>query len=174
MNPVTHLLASWSVADVLGLRGRDRVAVTWCGVLPDADGLGLLVDGANRLLGQAHTWHYYGAYHHALLHGLFAAVMIPLTLSIFAVNRLRACAAGSLVVHIHFLCDVAGSRGPDLQDLWPLDAWPNIAITLLLVAFAPYRAVGEGCSPLGVFSAAGDRVFVEKVRGYWRTLRQAG
>jgi inner membrane protein len=190
MNPITHFLASWSLADVLRLRARDQALATWCGVLPDADGLGVLVDGANRLLGHPGTW-YYGQYHHVLLHGLFAAVCIPLVLAFFAVNRLRMFTVGFLAVHLHFLCDIVGARGPTTDDIWalpylapfsaqltvqwsgqwPLNAWPNIVFTLLLIAFAFYRAIGSGYSPVGIFSARADRVFVETVRNRWRTLR---
>jgi inner membrane protein len=190
MSPITHFLASWSLADALRLRARDRALATWCGVLPDADGLGLLLDGVNRLLGRAGSG-YYGGYHHAVLHGIFAAVAVPLVLSFFAVSRLRMFAVGLLAMHLHFLCDGVGSRGPGADDLWPLpylapfsrrlalqwsgqwplDAWPNILFTLLLIAFAFYRAVGAGYSPVGVFSAGADRVFVETVRSRWRRFR---
>lgn len=187
MSPITHFLASWSLADALRLRARDRALATWCGVLPDTDGLGVLVDGVNRLLGRAGSW-YYGEYHHAVLHGVFAAVAIPLILSFFAANRLRMFAVGVLAVHLHFLCDVVGSRGPSPEDLWPLpylapfsqrltlqwsgqwplDAWPNMVFTLFLIAFAFFRVIGRGYSPVGVFGARADRVFVETVRNRWR------
>jgi inner membrane protein len=190
MSPITHFLASWSLADALRLRARDRALATWCGVLPDADGLGLLLDGVNRLLGRAGSG-YYGEYHHAVLHGIFAAVAVPLVLSFFAARRLRMFAVGLLVMHLHFLCDVVGSRGPGADDLWPLpylaplsrrltiqwsgqwplDAWPNILLTLLLIAFALFRAIGAGYSPVGVFSDRADRAFVETIRVRWRMFR---
>ena len=55
MSPATHLLISWVVADAAQLEPRDRKLVTWCGVLPDLDGLGLLADLANELLGRPET-----------------------------------------------------------------------------------------------------------------------
>ena len=191
MSPITHFLASWSMADALRLRARDRALGTWCGVLPDGDGLCVLLDGANRLLGRAGSW-YYGEYHHAVLHGVFAAVAFPLVLSFFAANRLRMFAVGVLAAHLHFLCDVVGSRGPGAEDLWPLpylapfsqcltiqwsgqwplDGWPNMLFTLLLIAFAFFRAIGVGYSPVGVFGTEADRVFVETVRNRWRMFRR--
>jgi inner membrane protein len=190
MSPITHFLASWSVADVLRLRARDLTLATLCGILPDADGLGVLVDGANRLLGQPDSG-YYGQYHHALLHGLPAAVAIPLTLSFFAVDRARLFVVGFVAVHLHFLCDVAGSRGPSADDIWPLpylapfsdrltihwsgqwqlSAWPNIAFTLILIGFVFVRAITSGYSPIGVFSAGADRAFITTVRNRWRAIR---
>src|SRR5262245_26818452 len=118
MSPITHFLASWTVADGARLRGRDQALVTWCGVLPDLDGLGVLVDWSNRLLGRPTSW--YVEYHHALLHGLLGAIVIPAALSALAVKRLRVFAIGFVAAHLHFLCDLVGSRGPDVDDVWPI------------------------------------------------------
>lgn len=46
MNPITHLLASWSLAEASALDERDRAVVAWVGVAPDLDGFGALVDEA--------------------------------------------------------------------------------------------------------------------------------
>ena len=189
MSPITHFLASWSLADALRLRARDLALATWCGVLPDADGLGALADAVNRLLGRPDSW-YYGQYHHALFHNLFAAVAIPLVLSIFAVNRLRFFVLGLFGVHLHFLCDVIGSRGPGADDIWPLpyfapfseratiqwpgqwplNAWPNIVFTALLIFYVLFGSVRSGYSPVGIFSTRADRAFVRAVRNRWRAL----
>ena len=59
MSPATHLLASWVIADRAALTRRNRNLVTWCGVLPDLDGLGLGVDIANALLGRPETAYYH-------------------------------------------------------------------------------------------------------------------
>lgn len=42
MSPVTHLLASWSLAEASGLDSRERAVVAWIGLSPDLDGLGVL------------------------------------------------------------------------------------------------------------------------------------
>lgn len=189
MNPVTHLLASWSVAGAARQRDRDLALATWCGVLPDIDGLGVVVDEFNELTGRPESW-YFGEYHHALLHGLFGATVISLSLSLFARRRLRTFLVGFGVAHLHFLCDVVGSRGPDADDIWPirylapfserltirwsgqwaLNAWPNILLTAVLLAFVFYRAAGDGYSPVGMFSVRADHIFVETVRARWRRL----
>lgn len=189
MSPITHFLASWSLTDALRLRARDLALATWCGVLPDADGLGVLADGVNRLLGRPSSW-YYGQYHHALLHNILAAVAIPLVLSIFAANRLRMFVLGLVAVHLHLLCDVVGSRGPGADDFWPLpylapfsghgmiqwsgqwplNAWPNIVFTVLLIFYVLFRSVRSGYSPVGVFSMGADRAFIQAVRNRWRAF----
>ncbi len=47
MSPLTHLIGSWLVATATTNNPRDRKLVTWVGVLPDADGLGLIPDVMN-------------------------------------------------------------------------------------------------------------------------------
>ena len=183
MSPITHFLVAWTAADVARIRGRDATVVAACGVLPDADGLGIVVDGVNTLFGRGPSWHY-GEYHHLLLHGILGAVAIPLALLPFARERARTFLWGFVAVHLHLLCDLVGSRGPSPDDLWPLhylapfsergtlvwsgqwelNAWPNVALTLLLLLYAFYRAVASGYSPVGVFSARADRAVVETVR----------
>jgi membrane-bound metal-dependent hydrolase YbcI (DUF457 family) len=183
VSPITHFLAAWTAAGAVGLRNRDAAIVAACGVLPDADGLGILVDGAQALLGRGPSW-YYGEYHHLLLHGIFGAVVIPLAFLPFASDRVRTFFWGFLAVHLHLLCDLVGSRGPSPDDLWPLhylapfsergtvvwggqwplNAWPNVVLTLALLGYAFYRAAVSGYSPVGVFSVRGDRAFVETVR----------
>ncbi len=190
MSPITHFLASWTLGDSARCDGRDRAVVTWCGVLPDADGLGAIVDAVNSALGRPESW-YYGLYHHSLLHGAFGAILIPGLLSLFAINRARMFIVGVAAVHLHLLCDFVGSRGPSTDDIWPiqylapfsdavsvawkgqwpLNGWPNIALTVLLLVWVFARAVRTGYSPVGVFSQRADRIFVETVRHRWTALR---
>ena len=40
MSPITHLLASWTVASIPKLEKRDRAIITLAGISPDIDGLG--------------------------------------------------------------------------------------------------------------------------------------
>jgi hypothetical protein len=44
MNPETHLLASWVIAAKTTNNQRDCRLVTLAGILPDVDGLGVIVD----------------------------------------------------------------------------------------------------------------------------------
>ena len=92
MSPVTHLLASWIIAAKTTDNPRDCRLVTLAGILPDADGLGLIVDVARPMLGLPAT-HLYGQYHHYLLHGAFGAVLVAGLLAAFARRRWRV--AGS-------------------------------------------------------------------------------
>ena len=47
MNPVSHLLTGWIVANTADLTTRDRVVVTLAGLAPDIDGLGIEIGRAH-------------------------------------------------------------------------------------------------------------------------------
>ena len=191
VNPITHLLASWTLADNVVSDRRDRNLITWAGVLPDLDGLGVVADVGHKLLAGNDSWHY-GDYHHQLLHGLPGAVVLPALLALRGVERLKVFAFGFVAVHLHLLCDLVGSRGPTAVDIWPvwylapfsdrpvllwqgqwpLNAWPNVVFTLALLAYAFWAAVARGYCPVGLFSAKADVVVVQTLRTRWRKLRR--
>ena len=119
MSPETHLLASWIIAAKTTDNPRDCRLVTLAGILPDADGLGLIVDAASSAVGGKATF-LYPDYHHWLLHGGFGGVIIAGTLACFARQHWRVTLLALLVFHVHLLCDLLGSRGPSPSDLWPI------------------------------------------------------
>jgi inner membrane protein len=190
VSPITHLLGSWLAAAGLTDNPRDRRLVTMAGVLPDLDGLGLLLDLPNRLLGRPETF-YYAQYHHFLLHGVFGALALAGLAALLARHRGRVALAALAVVHLHLLCDLAGSRGPSPSDLWPiyygapftgdpmwvwqgqwrLDGWLNRVISVLLLGWAMAIAVRRGDSFVGVFSRRADAVFVGVLRKWHQSLR---
>jgi hypothetical protein len=178
VSPITHLLASWIVASETTDNLRDRALVTWAGVLPDLDGLGLIVD-----LATGHDY-YYPKYHHWLAHGLPGALVCSGILAAFGRRRWRVFALCLLTFHLHLLCDLVGSRGPSPDDLWPifyfgpistvpmwewrhqwpLDGWINRIITIVLLAWALWLTVKKGDSFVGLFSRRADKVFVSVLR----------
>jgi hypothetical protein len=91
MSPETHLFASWIIAAKTTRNLRDCRLVALAGILPDADGLGLIVDMFNNMRG---GWQsaLYAQYHHYVLHGAFGAVVIAGTLACFARDRGRVSA----------------------------------------------------------------------------------
>jgi len=183
MSPITHFLISWGVADTVKLSPRDRALVTLAGVAPDLDGLPVLVDLGARLLGRPDPF-LYGQYHHMLTHGLPAAIVLALLAGLSAVARVRTGVLAFLVIHLHLLCDLVGSRGPSVDDIWPLsylaplstqwmltwsgqwalNAWPNVLLTLAFLVLALARATKRGYSPLGLVSSRADAVFVATLR----------
>jgi inner membrane protein len=191
MQPATHLFVAWLAADSARLQPRDRALVTWCGVLPDLDGLGLLADLSNHLLHRTQSY-YYPEYHHFLTHGLPAAFLLPGLLCLFGRERLKVLLWGVAVFHLHLLCDLVGSRGPSPTDLWPvyylaplarqpmlvwlhqwrLDGWPNFVLTLSALALIFWRAVRCGGSPVSLFSTKADRRVVSVLRMWAASLRR--
>jgi inner membrane protein len=195
MNPVTHLLASWTVADAACTESKDREIVTWAGMAPDLDGLVVLGDLVRPFLGLPPAF-YYAQYHHSLTHGLPAAAVTALAAGFIATRKARTALLAFLVFHIHLLCDIVGSRGPTPESIWPLpylaplsqrwtiewrgqwplNAWPNIALTLLLLAVVLVRAARRGYSPVGLFSKRADAAYLIALCNAWpfRHLRGRG
>lgn len=191
MSPTTHLLASWIVAAKTTDNPRDRRLVSLAGVLPDLDGLGLVVDVFNGATGRARTA-YYQDYHHVLLHGLFGAVIVSAVMAALARRRLRVALLSLLTFHLHLLCDYVGSRGPDKGDKWPiaylspfsqkltwfcpwqwpLAGWRNDIISFVLFITPMGMAVKLGYSVIGVFSVKADKPFVDTLQKWWRDCRR--
>ncbi len=194
MSPETHLLASWIIAAKTTDNPRDCRLVTLAGLLPDADGLGLIVDVVGGWLGTKQT-HLYAQYHHYLLHGALGGILIAAVFACFAKRRWRVALLALLVFHLHLLCDFVGSRGPALEDLWPifylgpfdkdpmwvwkgqwrLDSWINRYLTVALFVWALWLPVRLGYSVVGVFSGRADQVFVGVLRKWhdgWTRRRE--
>ena len=181
MNPATHFLAGWAVANAGSLGRRDRALVTLAGVVPDVDGFGILPELLT--LGSERPIRWWSDYHHVLGHNLLLGVLV--TAGVFAVARRRARAAALAFAgfHLHLVCDLAGARGPDgsqweIPYLWPfwkswllawsgqweLNAWPNILMTVALLAAMFYLAWRRGYSPVGIVSERADAAFVATLR----------
>ncbi len=194
MSPETHLLASWIIAAKTTDNPRDCRLVTLAGILPDADGLGLIADLAGRWFGGKQT-HFYGHFHHYLLHGALGGILIAALLACFARRRWRVVLLALLVFHLHLLCDFVGSRGPAPEDLWPifyfgpfdkdpmwvwkgqlrLDGWFNRYLSVALFLWALWLPVSLGHSVVGVFNRRADAVFVGVLRKWhdaWARRRE--
>lgn len=155
--------------------------VTLASVIPDFDGLGLVVDLATRHTAQPLDW--WGRYHHVLGHNIGFALCCILLASAFSQQRLRTALLVGISFHLHLLGDLIGARGPD-GDQWPipyllpfskhpeliwsgqwaLNAWPNMAITAALLFMTVLLARQRGCSPLQIFSSRADAAFVKAIR----------
>jgi inner membrane protein len=191
VSPIAHLFASWLIAAKTTRHARDCRLATLAGLLPDADGLGLVVDIASDLLGYKPT-QYYALYHHYWLHGFLGAVIISLGLAALARDKLRVALVAFLLFRLHVLCDFVGSRGPSPDDLWPifyfgpfdkdpmwlwkgqwrLDGWQNQTFTVICFVAVLWLATREGHSPLGVFNRRADQRFVSVLREWTAKLKQ--
>ncbi|MES3023762.1 MAG: metal-dependent hydrolase [Pseudomonadota bacterium] len=186
MSPITHMLVGWVGLERFQLARRDKAIVVLAGLTPDLDGLGIVVDFATRTFGLAET-DYYQAFHRMYGHGLTAAVLIAALAAACGVRRWRVACCAFVSVHLHFLCDLIGSRGTTAEDIWgiyyltpfskaypiswsgqwPLVGWQNMLVTAVLLAITLRRASNLGYSPLGMISESGDKVFVATLRK-WR------
>ena len=193
MSPFAHLVGSWLVASATTNNPRDRKLVTLAGVLPDVDGLGVVVDVVGSLIsGKENTFHYYQRYHHILLHGWPGAVAVSILLMFFARQRWQVLLLCLLTFHLHLLCDLVGSRGPTIGDFWPicysepifrhpiwfwksqwkLDGWQNQTIFATLLATSIWLAVKRGYSFVEVVSERADKVFVQVLRQWFGDERR--
>lgn len=180
MNPVTHFLAGWLVANAGRLERRDRALVAVSGVIPDIDGLGIISAVTNWDSG--HGLALYGEYHHVLAHNIFFGVTVAAAAYAISKNKRVTAFLSLLSFHLHLLGDLLSGRGPDgtawtisyffpLSDMqlswagqWELNAWPNFAITTVALLLTLWLVWKRGFSPVGIFSLRADRAVVEALR----------
>lgn len=155
------------------------------GVLPDIDGLGLVVDIVGGWIkGNGDLFNYYHRYHHYLTHGWPGALVICGLLALFARQKPRTALLCLLTFHLHLLCDILGSRGPGPDDFWPilygkplfrnpvwiwhgqwpLFGWQNSVIFVALLLLALWASAKKGVSFLEFFGQRVDSTFVRLLR----------
>jgi inner membrane protein len=189
MNPVTHLLISWLFAEIpRSLSRKDKAAIIVVGVLPDIDGIGAIAEHFTRDKADPLLW--FAQYHH-MLHNVSFGLEVAAIASLFARRRLLVGSLGFLAFNVHIVCDVIGSRGPDgyqwpilylfpfsrtpeltWYGQWPLNSWPNFAITLLTILAALWLARERGYSVVMLFSQKADAAIVETIRRRFPTKQK--
>ncbi len=181
MNPASHFLISWAVANTADITRRDRALVTLSGVVPDIDGVGIIAELLTENTTTPLIW--YSKYHHVLGHNLGMGLVLAAAVFLLSVRRWMSALLALLVFHLHLLGDLVGSRGPDgyqwpipylfpfsadwtltWEGQWELNAWPNILVTLLVLGITLYLAWKRGRSPLEMISLKADTAFVAKLR----------
>ena len=187
MNPITHGLAAWVLLANAPRETtrRERVIITVGGLIPDVDGIGAVPDMLTRWFTSNPTG-FFQDYHHDLhtvwfagLTTLAAAALAQGPLARRALTAALFCAA----FHLHLLCDVIGSRGPDgsIWDIpywrpftesghwewsgqWRLDGWQNITITVVLLLVTAVLAVKRGRTIVEVVSTRADQAVVDALK----------
>jgi inner membrane protein len=189
MSPITHFLAGWTVANSAKVTKRDRMLIALAGVLPDIDGIGVVIDLFTR--NKDNPFEYYQRYHHVFGHNLLFSIVATIAAFILAVQKRTTAVLVLLSIHLHFLCDIVGSRGSGddfwavpyfwpftsrgyyWTGQWPLNGWQNFLITGILLAFTFYWSWKRGYSPLEMVSAKMDRGVVQALRNRFGNPSQA-
>jgi inner membrane protein len=180
MNPITHGLLGWCGAQRWCRARRDQALVTIAALIPDVDGFGAVIDLATGRVEAPDGW--YVTFHRTIGHNVFFAVGSAVALALVARDRLKTGLLALAMIHLHLLCDLVGSKGPDGEiwsfpyffplskyevgwsGQWELNAWPNMLLTVLLLIVAMRQAWRFGFSPLWFISARADQAFVETLR----------
>lgn len=180
MNPITHFLTGWVLANAANLNRRERALVTAAGVIPDIDGAGILAEVLTSNSDHPLLW--WSEYHHMLGHNLVFGIMV--TAGVLAAHRKwKIALLAFLSFHLHLFEDLIGARGPDdyqwpipyfypfsktfeltWSGQWALNAWPNFLITGILLASTFYLAWKRAYSPLEMISSRADKIFVMTLR----------
>lgn len=145
--------------------------MTVAAVIPDVDGLGVIpqVLTANS----AHPLMWFSRYHHSL-HTLVFAIVVAFAGFAIAKRKWMTSLLVLLSFHLHLVEDIMGSRGPDgyhwpipylkpfspveiaWHGQWALNAWPNAAITAVLIIVSLWLARERGFSFMEMFSRKAD------------------
>lgn len=153
------------------------------GILPDLDGLGIVVDLINLKFFATAT-DYYSAAHHLWLHGLLGSLLIAGLLWLLSSRHYRVFWIALIIAHLHLVCDLLGSRGPNPQDIWPiaywgpfwtkpeyswmgqwrLDSWQNLVITASSLAACFYSLWRKATSPFEWVWPTGHRLLLSTLR----------
>jgi hypothetical protein len=172
-----HLFVSWHLARLVT---QDVVVRRWigcAGLVADLDGVGVVAD---IITGQPR---YYEAWHHLLGHNLFVGILLFGLAGVWC-RSWRVAGWTWVGFHVHLTGDLLSGRGPDGSGWpvvygWPvsgyewqwagqirLDAWPNTAAFLALLAWAVVAIKRGGRSPLELLSSRLDR----QVLGAFRSV----
>jgi inner membrane protein len=181
MNVLTHFFAGWALSLPANLERRDRGLVVLASVAPDLDAAAMIGDIVQRR--PLDSFELYATYHHLLGHNLLFALLASVACGLLARRKLLVGGLALLAIHVHFLCDIVGSAGPDGSHWeipylmpfsgswqlavgwqWALNAWPNILITALLLALTLHVAWRRGYSPVGLLSQRADQALVAALR----------
>jgi inner membrane protein len=180
----THAMLSWILAESAPANRfdrRSRIAITVAGIAPDLDGLGAPFEVLSH---GALPW--FTAYHHRIFHNGLAAVLFAVLAWAWCRRDWRVGLMALVAAHLHFVCDLLGSRGPDGHDWpipylvpfsgwecrwsgqWALNAWPNIATTIAALVFITWLGARRGRTPIEMLHLNLDRTITARLQAWWR------
>jgi len=176
-------MAGWAVGLPADLSTRDRGLIVLASVSPDVDALPVAIDLIRG--SSADGMEFWSRFHHSA-HNLPFAIGMSIACLALAKRRVLTGTLAFLAIHLHYICDIIGSRGPDgyqwpipflspfsdswqltVPWQWELNAWPNMVVAVALLALILYVAWRRGYSPVGIFSSRADQAFVAVLRGWF-------
>lgn len=189
MNPITHFLVGWVVANSADLNRKERAAVAISGVIPDIDSVGIIAEKLTLHSDRPHLW--WSHYHHVLAHNLGFGLLAALIIFILSNKKITTTSLALLSFHLHLFGDILGGRGPDSyqwpvpyllpfsnvweiywQGQWAINAWQNFLITGIALIITFFLAWKRGFSLIEIFSTTADRAFVETLRNRFKNFKQ--
>lgn len=173
-------MLSWISATCFKVKRRERKLITFSGIAPDIDGFGALVDPVAKQFGYYTS--YWFEYHHQLHNVSFAVFLASVGFFLSKANKLKVAIIIFCVVHLHYLCDLIGSKSPDgyqwpipylspfsqsiqltWEYQWELNAWPNIMIAVMLSLVVVTLSRKKVTSPFELISARLNDTFLKMV-----------
>lgn len=179
MNIPAHVLSGWCFGDVFGQTRRERLLIMVAAMVPDFDGIGILISEA-----------YYIKFHHVYGHNVFFGLLLSALLAMFSgARRVRNFAIYLLIFHLHLLLDLVGSGpGWGMYYLWPLNmyylespyvwefqSWQNVGAMYILLLWTLYIFIERKRTPLEILSSRLDTKLVEgvdKTLSRWRSTAE--
>ncbi|MHC4215459.1 MAG: metal-dependent hydrolase [Planctomycetota bacterium] len=166
MVPQQHFVISWVLSNLNYENRRDRIVTTICGIIPDLDGLGFIIDKA---VGNG-LYEYYAAFHHKACHNILALFIVAIAAFLICKRKLWPAFVSAFVYLVHLALDFVGSGYEEgytwpiypfwpfsdyelnLTWQWPLTNWKNTAIAAVFLLAVIYIAVKKRRTFLEVFS----------------------
>lgn len=185
MAPQQHFVISWVLSNLNFGSRKERIVTTICGVIPDVDGLGILID---KILGDG-SYSYYFLLHRKFGHGILGLTVIAICVYFICKRRILPVLVAILIYTIHLFFDLIGSAGPyreiwPLYPLWPfsnrqitvgwqwgLNSWQNTAITAIFIVIVIVIAIKKRRTFLEVFSRKIDQYCISL---FERIIRRKG
>ena len=163
MTPPSHLLSGWCIANLADFTSRERFICMIIAIIPDLDGLGLIISQEAYL-----------NYHHMVGHNLIFGLLISVLLCLLSEKKLKVFVLYISMFHVHLFMDYLGSGTEwTIVYFWPisnwylynsygweLNSWQNSIITLFLIGFTLLIVAFKRRTPIEfIFPKLEKRIF---------------
>lgn len=164
MSPIVHGMIAWLVAVLFAKRINDRRFITVAGVVPDIDGIFILLSNSS-----------YSEFHHTFGHSFVFGILVAVTVYALSTDRVKAFFGALTAFSLHLAADIVGTNW-SVPIFYPVSDFSMTAgldhfqiftiisvvffVSLALIIILMFR---KGISPIEFISERLDRYLVEKV-----------